>query len=130
MRLTTAVIPMFLNAHVLKKRTLAALFLAAGMTGVAADQAGPSTDCASHPGLDPRSMLARNGCRIKSGMTAIRSRPQLPRGDEDEHHRDEAEDHAEQHRTRLAIALDITAAQPQRPEEPGKEGDCYEGDYC
>ena len=24
----------------------------------------------------------------------------------------------------------ITAAQPQRTEEPGKEGDCYEGDYC
>lgn len=42
MRLTTAAIPMFLNAHVLKKSTLAALFLAAGMTGVDAQTSSAS----------------------------------------------------------------------------------------
>ena len=74
-------------------------------------------------------VICRFVIRTMSGI-AFGSRPQLPRGDEDEHHRDEAEDHAEQHRPRLAIALDIAAAQPQRTEEPGKEGDRYEGNDC
>ena len=42
MRLTAAAIPMFLNAHALKKSTLAALFLAAGMTAVHAQTGSAS----------------------------------------------------------------------------------------